>query len=190
MLRTKNLAVRSTLSAGFGRVSSSPVELRARGHSTFRCPLTMLRRFRDHSELSHSRGSNAASGRLPLAVCHPPNATGVPFPFQPPQHGARRRLTAPLSNSTPTSQRIRVQVPERKACVVLVPVGGHVEPACEVGLQALERASASWPTHACGCITSARMPTAGKTRGASRSGLRRMATESMAAAIDNSLNNL
>jgi hypothetical protein len=33
----------------------------------------------------------------------------------------------------------RIAVPPRNACVVLVPVGAHVEPACEEGLAALER---------------------------------------------------
>lgn len=39
----------------------------------------------------------------------------------------------------PGVQRVRVKVPDRKRCVVLVPVGGHIEPACESALQALER---------------------------------------------------
>lgn len=39
---------------------------------------------------------------------------------------------------SPSVERVRVKVPDRSKCVVLVPVGAHVEPGCEAALRILE----------------------------------------------------
>lgn len=56
---------------------------------------------------------------------------------------ARRRilLGAPLASDSRRDQvlRIKVEIPDRKTCVILVPTSGSIQPDCESALQALER---------------------------------------------------
>jgi hypothetical protein len=47
--------------------------------------------------------------------------------------------TVEALSDVPRLAPVKVRVPSRKECVVLVPVGTHIEPACEAGLSELER---------------------------------------------------